>query len=493
MTASSQGRFYTIAACGDHRPMVQTIFLVLLFELAIVVTPSAKAQLTCSPAPCTTANVQASNGAANTTVAGFALAANPVSTSDLAFAANYLVDMSSCFGSGDNPSWTSAFISTNQGSSWSGGCQPRSGSDVAPQFDPVAIYDSSGNLFSGQLGATTTAEGVFLQELPNGTLTWGDFFPTLSFTDKTTVKFYNYDFPGLGVDSSNCLYVTAWELGFKLSNNESVSAVAVGQSCNAGANWTTKRVSALVAGPQIASYPRVVVASNGTLLATWIQNNGGNTPKVYAASSSNGGNTWTAYGNVFNIQQTAAASCPNNNPHVDRALPHTCVRMFYFPQLSSTAGSQFNAVYPIHSGNQIQINYRSSTNSGAVWSSAVALDVAPADPTATGDQFEACISSPSPSSSTLGVAWLDTRNSPKGKPDTLYDAYAIVSTDGGSTWSSVYRLSTQSSSTTVETGPHSEYLGDWTGCAWQNGIFYYVFPSTANGTNQVAMIGGVYP
>jgi hypothetical protein len=467
--------------------MNKTILLLLLFGVAIAATPSAKAQLTCSPASCTTANVQVSNGVADTTVAGFALAASPASTSDLAIVANYLVDMSSCFVSGDTSSWTGVFISTDQGSTWSGGCQPPSGSDVVPEFDPVAIYDSSGNLFSGQLGSSGTTAGVFLQE--NG----DPFFQTISFTDEATVNFYNYDFPGLAIDSSNCLYVTAWETGNKLSNRKAVSAVAVGHACYPNyTSWTTVRVSGLVVEPQIASYPRVAAGGDGTVLVTWVQNNGGNTFKVYAASSSNGGNTWTAYGNVFNIQQTAAASCPNH-PYPDRALPHTCVRMFYFPQLASTAGSQFNAVYPIHRGNQIQINYRSSTDSGAAWSSAVALDVAPADPTATGDQFEPCIASPSPSSSTLGVAWLDTRNSPKGKPDSLYDAYSMVSTDGGATWSAVYRLSGQSSSTTVEAEPNSEYLGDWTGCAWQNGIFYYIFPSTANGTNQVAMIAGLNP
>jgi hypothetical protein len=61
------------------------------------------------------------------------------------------------------------------------------------------------------------------------------------------------------------------------------------------------------------------------------------------------------------------------------------------------------------------------------------------------------------------------------------------------TWGAVHRISSASGSTTVETEPNSEYLGDWTGCAWQNGIFYYAFPSTANGSNQVAMIAGMKP
>jgi hypothetical protein len=430
-------------------------------------------------------------------VAGITLAASPIPFSeDLGITANYLIEMSHCSGSGgftNFTSWTGAFTSANQAATWSGGCQPFSGTDLTPNYDPMAVYDASGNLFSGQLGDTSTAEGVFLQELPAGSTLWGNFFPILSYTNPTTVDFYDYDFPGLAIDNYNspsCLYVTAWETGKRLSNNALVSAVAVGHSCNAGATWTTKRVSGLPASPTLALYSRVAVAQNGTVLATWVQNGGGKTNKVYESSSSDGGNTWTTPLNVFDITQAAEASCSNNYPHVDRALPHTCVRMYYFPQLASTfstsAGQAFHAVYPNYNGTHVAVNYSFSPD-GKTWSSPVVLS------SVSADQFEPCISSPSQSSSMLGVAWLDTRNSPTGKPDSVYDAYGIASSDGGATWSSVYRLSAQSGSPTVETKPNSQYLGDWTGCAWQNGIFYYAFPSTANGSHQVAMIAGLNP
>ena len=98
----------------------------------------------------------------------------------------------------------------------------------------MAAYDSNGDLFSqGQLGNTTTTEGVFLQELPSHSSNWGDFFPTLTFTDAKTVDFYDFDSPALVIDnhnSPNCLYVTAWEVGYKLSNHDPLTAVAVGHS-----------------------------------------------------------------------------------------------------------------------------------------------------------------------------------------------------------------------------------------------------------------------
>jgi hypothetical protein len=480
--------------------MNKNMLLALLLGGAVVGTPLAEADLTCTGAGCVTANVQVSSSDSNTTVAGIVLAASPAASKDLAITANYFVDMSTCFSSMSGASSSSVFLSLSRGSTWTGGCQPPSGTDIGPQFDPMAAYDSNGNLFSGQLGNTNTTEGVFLQELPFGSAVWGDFFPTLTFTDSKTVDFYDFDSPALVIDnqnSPNCLYVTAWEVGYKLSNHDPLTAVAVGHSCDAGASWTTTRASALVAAPKFATYSRVAVAKDGTVLATWIENNDGKNPKVFASTSSDGGNTWPTKGQIMNISitQPAAANC-NNSPQVDRALPHTCVRMYYFPQLASTysnsTGQQFQAVYPNYVNKQVSIYYTSSLD-GALWSSPTALSTLAGDTTATGDQFEPCIASPSQTSNMIGVAWLDTRNSPAGKPDTLYDAYGTISQDGGMTWGAVHRISSASGSTTVETEPNSEYLGDWTGCAWQNGIFYYAFPSTANGSNQVAMIAGMKP
>lgn len=142
----------------------------------MVAAPGVQAQLTCSPAPCVTSNIQVSPSAANITVAGMVLAASPVSSSqNLAITANYLVDMSYCYGAAGDSSTSGVFLSTDLGSLWSGGCQPPSGADVGPQYDPIAAYDENGNLFSGQLGSSGTAETVFLQELPAGSTLWEIF------------------------------------------------------------------------------------------------------------------------------------------------------------------------------------------------------------------------------------------------------------------------------------------------------------------------------
>jgi hypothetical protein len=466
--------------------------LLLLLGAILVIVPCPRAQLTCSPAPCVTSNVSVSPSGSNITVAGMVLAASPVNGSqNLALTANYFVDMSYCYGSSfKDGSRSSVFLSGNQGSDWLGGCQPPSGSDVNPNFDPIAAYDSSGNLFSGQLGNTASAESVFLQELPAGSSTWGGFFPTLAYTDKSIAFFDQFDAPGIAIDdnlTNPCIYIAAEEIGISRRTAGNVTAAAVGTSCNQGLTWTTKRISSLYAN--YINNPRIAIMNNHDVTVTWVQESISATGKVYESTSTDYGNTWSSPTNVFTINLSPKSTC-RNYPGVVWNVPNTCIRLIYFPQLASTyfastEVNQLEAVYPSYNGTNIVINYASQA--GGAWSAPTVLSSVPAD------QFEPCIASMASNNQYIGVAWLDTRNSPPGAPDSLYDAYAMYSTDGGSTWSSVYRLSSTSGSTTLETEPASEYLGDWTGCAWQNGIFYYAFPSTANGMNQVATVVGLNP
>src|SRR5581483_7887030 len=215
------------------------------------------------------------------------------------------------------------------------------------------------------------------------------------FTDAGTVDFYNYDFPGIAIDNKDCLWITAWEFGSRVSNHKPVSAIAVGHACAPYTSWKAVRVSGLIAAPKAAYYPRVSVGGDGTILVTWAQNNGGNSQNIFAATSSDGGATWTPPTQVFTIPETSPATC-SNNPQPDRALPHTCVRMFYYPVLASTysAGTAqvYHAVYPNHGANgKITIDYVLSVTDGATFTPPEILSKVAGDTTATGDQFQPCI------------------------------------------------------------------------------------------------------
>jgi hypothetical protein len=197
-----------------------TIAVCALAALVIPVSlPSAEAQvLTCSPAPCVTANVQIGPSTTTTTLAGFALASDPIQTTEtLGVTANYWNSMASCNSAGNSES--GAFTSVNQGRTWSGGCQPASGTDAGPYQDPLAGYDVNGTFYSGQLGSPSggSTNGVFLQSLSAGSPTWSSFASTLSFTDAATEDFFLFDFPALYIDNNPAsphLYITAFEEGY---------------------------------------------------------------------------------------------------------------------------------------------------------------------------------------------------------------------------------------------------------------------------------------
>jgi hypothetical protein len=498
--SSERNNCETLPALGksitDRVSVMKLRVLSLLFAaVAIIAIPEVQAQLTCSAAPCVTSNSEVSSPASNITAAGMMLAASPVTFSqNLTITTNYFVDMSYCYGALGDSSSSGVFLSTDSGSVWSGGCLQPSSTDLGPQYDPIAAYDNNGNLFSGQLGSSGDGETVFLQKLPAGSTVWGDFFPTLSYTDQTTETFFDFDFPGIAIDNNladPCIYVTAWELGLSMSEDPGpVSAVVVGHSCDGGSSWTTQRVSSIISAPKFAAYPRVTVSQGHDVTATWVQFGNGKGAEIYESSSTDSGNTWSTPTRALSLSMTPLSNCINI-PQVSRALPNTCVRMFYFPQLastyiSSTGAMHTVAVFPSDNGANVAINYAESSL-GSAWSKPIILS------SVSADQFEPCVATNPANTAAIGVAWLDTRNSPEDQPDTLYDAYGMTSADAGSTWSPVYRLSSESGRTQVETEPQSQYLGDWTGCAWQNNIFYYAFPSTANGANQVATIVGLNP
>jgi len=359
----------------------------------------------------------------------------------------------------------------------------------------MAGYDINGTFYSGQLGSPSggSTNGVFLQSLPAGSPTWSSFAPTLSFTDAATEDFFLFDFPGLYIDNNPAsphLYITAFEEGTDNDTGEVVSAVVVGVSSDGGATWATQRVSSIVTYPTVVAYPRVTAGPDDTVYITWVQLNETTTETVYSAYSTNLGTSYSSPIPGFSITNKAKRFCTTHLP-LSWQVPNTCVRMFYYPNIVATEVGSVQtlfAVYADYNGGQVSTELRYSTNKGATWSGGTFLA-----PKSGSDQFEPTIAANLNTLGEIGVAWLDTRNSPSGSPDTLFDAYGMVSMNGGSTWGSLERLSTSSGNTSVTPVSGYAYLGDWLGSAFENNLFYVVFPSTANGHHQVGMIVGLNP
>jgi FG-GAP-like repeat len=87
----------------------------------------------------------------------------------------------------------------------------------------------------------------------------------------------------------------------------------------------------------------------------------------------------------------------------------------------------------------------------------------------------------------IGVIWYDTRRDPN---DTNLDVYGTISTDGGQTFSSNFRITDQSfnpnaGAFTDATGQIDYYLGDRLGLAMANGTAYATWTDTRNGNQDI--------
>ncbi len=477
--------------------MQKTLWLLLFLGTAFLCLSSAKAQvLSCSPAPCVTSNVQIGPSTTTYTTAGFSLASNygGQTTAILGITANQWNSMSYCNSAGNSKS--ASYVTDNQGLSWSGGCQAASGSDTGPYQDPMSAYDVNGTLYSGQLGTPSvgSTNGIFLHTLSAGSNTWSNFFPTLSFTDAATDDFFLFDFPAIFIDNNQTnprIYISAFEEGTDNNTGDLVTAAIVGVSSDGGSTWTTNRVSAIQTYPAEAVYTRVTSGSDSTVYVTWVQTTIGSTSEtVYSSYSTNLGVSYSSPVSGFTMTNKAKVSCTTSLP-LSRQVPNTCVRMFYYPNIAATkvgTTQTLFAVYPEYSGSQVSTELRYSTNKGATWSSGTLLAAKSGS-----DQFEPSIAADQVNAGTIGVAWLDTRNSLTGSPDTLFDAYGMTSSNGGSTWSALTRFSLSSGGISVTPVSGYAYLGDWIGSAFLNGYFFVAFPSTANGHHQVGMYAGFNP
>jgi len=109
-------------------------------------------------------------------------------------------------------------------------------------------------------------------------------------------------------------------------------------------------------------------------------------------------------------------------------------------------------------GTFMQVKVASSTDHGATWGSPVPV----APPTATNDQFFPWLSVSS--NGTVGVTWLDRRNDPN---NVNYEAFASLSSDGGTTFPANIDLSSAPSNP-FNDGFGGGFMGDNSGNAWAN-------------------------
>ena len=325
---------------------------------------------------------------------------------------------------------------TNNGYDWYA-VEPNFGTSV--NGDPGTAYDNAGNLYYESMYGGVT--GCKVVRSTNNGATWNSAVTSISGYDKNWMAADQTSGP-----YANYLYTTMTPGNFA-------------RSTNSGVTWTNTATF----GTQTLPGMMVCVGPNGTT--------DGGAVYVVTNSGSAFASTYTYYrstngGASFSIRSAQNfANYVGTNVNGRNSVENMRTRPYPFIAADQSNGSYRGRLYcvyasntPVGDGNKPDIFCRYSTNQGLSWSSAIKIND---DPNTTSHhQWHPSIWCDK-TSGRLFVKWMDTRDTPTS--DSAY-IYASYSDDGGVTWATNQRISTEKmkiNCTTCGGGGTPRYQGDY--------------------------------
>ena len=264
-------------------------------------------------------------------------------------------------------------------------------------------------------------------------------------------------FPNMAVDSNDHIHVVWYDSTY--GNDE----ILYKKSTDSGNTWSA--VVRLTWNDGDSCRPAIAVGPNDNIHVVWDDNTYGPEEILYKRST-DGGNTWSAverltWTSMDSYHADVAVDSSNNVRVVWNEVANNSEIMFKRSQddgltwdsrvrLTYTSGSSYMSHLAINVAKVIflvwydktpgnfDIYFKKSQDGGQTWSSPARLTYN------SGDSVSPCIHVDSPS--TLHVAWVD--NTPG-----VYEIYYKGSTDGGSTWSALERLTWNSNTGGGASGP----------------------------------------
>jgi hypothetical protein len=199
--------------------------------------------------------------------------------------------------------------------------------------------------------------------------------------------------PVIAIDSTNHLYV-AWT-DHTPGNNE----IYYRKSTDGGTTWSAVKRLTWTSG--WSSYVALAIDSTSHLHVIWEDDTPGNV-ELYYKRSTDGGGTWS------NAQRLTWTSCGS-----------------YYPRIAADSSGAIHVVWYENPTGNDEIYYKRSTNGGGTWGATQKLTWN------SGYSFDPAIARSS--SKTIHVVWDDST------PGNA-EIYHKRSTDGGTTWSAIKRL-----------------------------------------------------
>lgn len=410
----------------------------------------------CTPTPCVLPNVQASEVGAP--VNETPLVSNPRNKTQLLAGGNDFNCASSMLG---------FYTSSNSGSTWTHTCMGTLPGQVGLGHPGVG-YDRLNTAYAIGIDANLDLSGssIVFEKSTNNGATWTSpavaVTPTISggFTDK----------PWLQIDTNpgsphlNTLYISVTQFDSPPSTQFFQSQISVSNSRDHGKTWSTATVDTALF-PDVDQFSDLAIDTSGTVYVSWMRCTsfaqigcGGTTASLMVSKSRDSGNTWSSP-----VVLAAVNLAPGCGSSFYGCLPNTSEPVSEIPAMGvdNSGGSFAGRLYAVMynwTGTFMQVQVSSSTDHGATWGSPVTV----APPTATNDQFFPWLSVSK--DGTVGVTWLDRRNDPN---NVSYEAFASLSSDGGTTFPANIDLSSAPSNP-FNDGFGGGFMGDNTGNTWVN-------------------------
>jgi hypothetical protein len=252
--------------------------------------------------------------------------------------------------------------------------------------------DSNDNIHLAWADETPGNSEIFYRKSTSGGSNWTS-------TKRLTWNSEPSTAPAVSVDSSNIIHIVYYD------NTPGNEEIYYKRSTNGGGSWTTKR---LTWNSGHSNDPAIAVEAGNTIHVVWHDFTPGDS-EIYYRRSTNGGTSW---GGVKRLTWTSAPS--------------------YTPDIVVDSSNKIHVVCSDYSPSPPDIFYKRSTDEGGTWGSMKRLTWT------SGLSINPKIASDS--SNNIHIVWQDYT---PGTPDVYYKK----STDEGSTWGSVKRLTWTSAPT----------------------------------------------
>jgi hypothetical protein len=385
------------------------------------------------------------------------------------------------------PAGLSGFASsTNMGATWTdqGGLNERG--------DPVIAYHAASDTF---YYASLGNAQIRVAASTDGCQTFGAAVNASTFFARTTLA----DKPWIAVDNTGGatdgnLYI-CWTRFVDTSNppngNANTSELRVARSTDGGTTWTNEQVVAPQGRAPFGC--SIAVASDGSVGVVWADRNDND---IDFRRSTDAGVTWggTQQVNSAGLRHPGidnVVACGGGN----RPTLNGNIRMLHqaWMTIDTTGGPNDGNIYvtwasdPVGGTDQSDVFFSVSTNNGANWANQLQLGAGGGQT----DQFEPHVAVAD--NGDVGVVWYDRRNDAANNLNI--DVYTAFSSDGGSTFGALTRVTDQSFGVpplnpNFNPGTAQCYMGEYIAVAGQGGGFYYLWGDNRNTVTNTAFPTG---